>query len=110
MNDIYSVIYSPEATEDLREIYYYIAVTIKVSSTAKAQIERIRKVIRSLDFMPFRNVLVKREPWKSLNMYRVIIDNFVVFYTVDEISLKVCIIRIVYGGRDLISLSFNKTE
>lgn len=52
MSDTYSVIYSPEAMDDLREIYLYIAFTLKVPDTAEMQVNCIRKEIRSLDFMP----------------------------------------------------------
>lgn len=34
-------------------------------------------------------------------MHKVSVDNFVVFYTVDDDSMTVAIIRIVYGGRDI---------
>ena len=35
MSDSYSVVYSPEAIDDLREIYSYIAFTLMVPKTAK---------------------------------------------------------------------------
>lgn len=101
MNGIYSVIYSPKATEDLKEIYSYIAFTLLAPDTAKSQVDRIRKKIRSLDFIPSRNPLVDWEPWKSMGMHKVPIDNFVIFYTVDESPPAVTVIRIVYGRRDI---------
>ncbi len=51
MSDTYSVIYSPKAKDDLREIYSYIVYDLQ---TAEEQVNRIRKEIRSLDFMPSR--------------------------------------------------------
>jgi toxin ParE1/3/4 len=101
MNDTYSVIYSPEAMDDLREIYLYIAFTLNVPDTAKKQINRIRKEIRSLDFMPSRYSLVDWEPWNNIGMHKVPVDNFVVYYTVDDSDRTVTVIRIFYGGRDV---------
>ncbi len=101
MNNTYSVIYSPEARNDIRDIYSYIAFELLVPGTAEGQVNRIRKVIHSLDFMPSRNAIVDWEPWKSMGMYRVLVDNYVVFYTINNDALTVTIIRIVYGGRDL---------
>ena len=46
MSDAYSVIYSPEAKDDLREIYSYIAYDLQAPETAKGQVNRIRKEIR----------------------------------------------------------------
>lgn len=100
MSDTYSVVYSPEAIDDLREIYSYIAFTLMVPETAQKQVNRIRKEVRSLDFMPFRYSLVDWEPWKSMGMHKVPIDNFVVYYTVDDGNRTVTVIRIFYAGRD----------
>lgn len=101
MSSSYSVIYSPKAMEDIKEIYSYIAFTLLVPSTAENQVNRIRKAIRSLDFMPSQNPLVDWEPWKSTGMHKVPIDNFVIFYTIDDNIFVVTIIRIVYSGRDI---------
>ena len=78
MNKLYSVVYSPKAKDDLKEIYTYIAFTLSVPT--------IRKAIRSLDFMPLRNPAVDWEPWKSKGMRKVTVDKFIAFYTVDTRS------------------------
>ena len=105
MSDSYSVVYSPEALNDLKDIYAYIAQELLAPDTALNQVNRIRKEIRSLDFMPSRYALVDWETWKSMGMHKVPVDNFVVFYTVDSNSMIVVIIRIVYGGRDIESIA-----
>ena len=105
MSDLYSVIYAPSAKDDLKEIYSYIAFTLLVPDTAKGQVNRIRKAIRSLDFMPSRNPIVDWEPWKSMEMHKIPVDNFTVFYTVDSDQFIVTIIRIVYSGRDISNIS-----
>lgn len=110
MNSSYSVVYSPKAREDLKEIYSYIAFTLLVPSTAEGQVNRIRKAIRSLDTMPQRNPAVEWEPWRSMGMRKIPVDNFVVFYTVDENASTVTVIRIVYGGRDMENLASEETE
>lgn len=51
MTDSYNVGYSVDALGDLREIYLYIANELLVPETAAAQLGRIRKEVRSLDFM-----------------------------------------------------------
>lgn len=110
MNSAYSVVYSQKAKEDLKEIYSYIAFTLMVPGIAEEQVSRIRKTIRSLDFMPLRNSTVDWKPWKNMGMRKVAVDNFVVFYTVDENISTVTVIRIVYGGRDIVSLAVSETE
>lgn len=105
MSDSYSIIYSPKAKEDLKEIYSYIAFTLLVPGTAESQVNRIRNTIRSLDFMPLRNPIVDWEPWKSMGIHKLPIDNFIIFYLVDSNFSIVTVIRIVYGGRDIADLT-----
>ena len=84
MTDSYKVGYSVDALDDLREIYSYIANELLVPETASAQLSRIRKEVRSLDFMPARYALVDWEPWHSMKMHQLPVDNFIVYYLVDD--------------------------
>ena len=104
MSHSYSIVYSPEAMNDLRELYAYIAFTLLVLETAKKQVTRIRQEIRSLAFMPSRYSIVDWEPWKSMGMRKIPIDNFVVYYMVEDDSSTVTVIRIFYGGRDVANI------
>jgi toxin ParE1/3/4 len=101
MSETYKVIYSPEALDDIRKIYSYIAFELQVPDTALNQINRIRKEVRSLDFMPMRYSVVDWEPWKSMQMHKFPVDNYIVFYLVDSNLYTVTIIRIVYGKQDI---------
>ena len=101
MKDSYKVSYSADALDDLREIYEYIANELLVPETAAAQLGRIRKEVRSLDFMPARYALVEWEPWFSMKMYQLPVDNFNVYYLVNDEKKAVTVVRIFYGGRDI---------
>jgi toxin ParE1/3/4 len=97
----YKVIYSQEALDDLRKIYSYIAFKLQVPDTALNQVNRIRKRVRSLDFMPTRYSVVDWEPWKSMQMHKLPIDNYITFHLVDSNLYTVTIIRIVYGKQNI---------
>ena len=101
MSDVYSVVYSPEAMNDLREIYAYVAFDLQSPDAAEGQVNRLREEIRSLDFMPSRYAIVDWEPWMSMEMHRVPVDNFIVYYAVSNSSLTATVIRIFYSGRDV---------
>ena len=66
MSKTYRVIYSPQALEDLTEIYEYIRFTLQARIAADNQSSRIRKMIRSLDTLPARHSHVDWEPWASM--------------------------------------------
>ena len=101
MMNSYKVGYSADALDDLREIYAYIANELLVPETAAAQLGRIRKAVRSLDFMPSRYALVEWEPWHSMNMHRLPVEHFIVYYLVDNEKKIVTVVRVFYGGRDI---------
>lgn len=95
MMDSYKVGYSVDALDDLREIYSYIANELLVPETATAQLGRIRKEVRSLDFMPARYALVEWEPWHSMKMHQLPVDNFIVYYLVDDEERAVTVRRLI---------------
>lgn len=108
MSEPYRIVYSPQALEDLKDIYAYISEELQVPDTARNQVNRIREKIRSLDFMPMRYAIVDWEPWKSMKMHKIPVDNFIVFYIVDMNSMTVTVIRIVYGVRDIQGITTQK--
>lgn len=97
----YRVLYTPDALEDLRTIYTYIAYDLSNQIAAGAQETRIRKEIRDLSYFPLRYERVEWEPWHSMNVRKLPIDRFVVYYTVDEAAGEVAILRIFYGGQNV---------
>ena len=101
MTNSYSIFFSGKALNDISDIYSYIAFELLVPQTAAKQVDRIRKAVRSLESMPSRHAIVDWEPWKSARMRKIFIDNFIVFYVVEEDSRCVNIVRIVYGKRDI---------
>lgn len=103
--NLYRVEYSQEALVDMKSIYTYISQILHAPLTARRQVNRIRKEIRDLEAFPTRYVLVEWEPWASMKMHRLPIDNYIVFYFVDEQAMAVKIVRIVYGGRNLEDLA-----
>ncbi len=101
MDNYFKVVYAPEALEDLISIYDYIRLKLMAETNAINQTDRIRDKIRSLEFMPQRYKLVEWEPWHSMAMYSVPVDNFTIFYLVDNKIQKVTIVRIFYSGRNI---------
>lgn len=97
----YQIIYSPESLDDLRAIYSYIAFEKFAPQNAEGQVNRIRKSIRSLDLFPEGHTTVEWEPWASMGMRFLPVDNFSVYYLVDNDEGKVSIVRIFYSRRDV---------
>lgn len=99
----YIIQYTDKAKEDLRDIYKYISEELLVPDTAKLQFKRIIKAVRSLEQFPFRHSLYRDEPWKSKGLRLFPKDNFIIFYLPDEKKKVVDIVRIMFGGRNVVA-------
>lgn len=104
----WTVVYSAHAQQDLRNIYEYIAYKLLAPYTASSQVERIMKGIRSLEERPLRYRLYDDEPWHSMGLRFLTVNNYLIFYLPDEEDKIVKVVRIMYGGRD-ISKQLNDT-
>ena len=71
----------------------------------KKLVNRIRKAARSLDALPGRYPVVDWEPWQSMGIHRFTVEDFLLFYLIDQSTRTVTLVRIVYGGRDLQNLA-----
>ena len=100
----YSLEITDRAQHDLREIYNYIAESLMEPTTANKQLERIEEGILSLKHMPLRIAMEQNESLKQRNLRKLIIDNYLVFFLVNEETNTVSIVRILYGRRDWLAL------
>ena len=92
---IYSVNISAQADRDIRAIYEYIALTLMSPENANAQLSRLEDRINKLDNLP------KRFPKYKNEIRFMPVDNYLVFYTVEDVSKNVSILRVMYGKRHI---------
>ncbi|MDO4922019.1 MAG: type II toxin-antitoxin system RelE/ParE family toxin [Phascolarctobacterium sp.] len=97
----YFVNITDEAKEDLRQIYFYIAYNLSAPEIARAQIVRIKRDIIGLNYMPTMFRRYGKEPWYTRGLRIMPVDNYVVFYLIDDANETVNVIRVIYGGMDL---------
>ena len=98
---IFKVVISSQAEKDLRGIFEYIAFELLSPENATGQLERLEKQILSLDEMPERFPRYGKEPWHSLGLRFVTVDNYIVFYLPDIKEQVVTVLRIMYSGRNI---------
>ena len=98
--DSYKIIITPDAEEDLFELRNYIADVLLARDTARNYIRTIRKEIGSLSELPARYKPVDDEPWHSRGVRRIIVNNFFVYYRIDEDRKQVFVLNVIYARRD----------
>ncbi|MCR4437072.1 MAG: type II toxin-antitoxin system RelE/ParE family toxin [Eubacteriales bacterium] len=97
----YEILLTPEAQNDLRSIFEYIAHDLQSVQNAAGQLDRLEKGIASLRQMPERFRAYDKEPWRSRNLRIMPVDNYLIFYIPDHDKGTVTILRVMYGGRDI---------
>lgn len=98
---IFDVKLSKQADSDLRNIYEYIAFDLQSPENADGQLNRLEKMILSLEEMPERIRRYEKEPWRSQGLRIVPVDNYLVVY-IPEIEIqRVTVIRVLYGRRNV---------
>ena len=96
----YKIVIEQTAENDLLGILSYISDTLHEPSIAMKIYGLIKKEILNLNRIPFRFEVVNEEPYRSMGVRRIPVENYTVFYIVDENEKTVHIFRIIYNRRE----------
>ena len=100
----YKVFLSSLATKDLQNIYNYIAFEKQSIINAKKLINKLKKEIADLSFMPNSYRLYNKEPFTNENVRCVPVNKYLIFYQTNDSDKTVSIVRVMYGKMDLSKL------
>lgn len=96
----YKIVIEETAEKDLVGILSYISDTLHEPNTALKIYSSIKNEILTLEKLPFRYALVNGEPYRSMGVRRISVENYTAFYVVDEDRKTVHIFRILYNRRE----------
>ena len=94
----YSAKISEEAKEDIAKALDYIAIELCAPMAALNLNAKITEEIKLLKAFPFSGTLVDNEEGTSVAVRWVRVENYMIFYTVNEAEESVYILRILYGS------------
>lgn len=99
----YKIILTDIAREELEEIYKYISENLIEVSTAKRLMEKIEQTFLRLEQNPYSCMEVHIKPHNEV--YRkLVIDNYIALYNVEETYKQVVVYRVIYGGMDYLKV------
>ena len=98
--DEYKVRITPQASEQMFEIFSYIKNSLNEPVVAEKLLDNLQKSIFSLDTMPKRVALIDEEPWRSQGVHKMPVKNFIVYFWINEELKEVHIITVIYGRRN----------
>ena len=96
----FNVIIESSAEKDLYGILTYISETLLEPAVAKRIYLSIKEQILSLSSMPLRYALIDEEPYRSMGIRKIPVENYIAFYIVDESHKTVHVFRILYNRRE----------
>lgn len=99
----YDVKITDYALEQMQETVNYITHRLASPDTARKWLDNMKKRIASLSQIPTRIKLVDEEPWHNEGVHKMIVNNFLVYFYIDEESTVVWIIAVVYSGMNQIA-------
>lgn len=97
----FAVTITSAAQFDIEETCRYIFFELENPQAAAKLATDIYDAIDTLDEFPLRNPLWRNEPWKSRGVHSLPVDNYLVFYSVDETRNIVTVLRVFYSRRNV---------
>ena len=96
----YKVVIEFPAQRDLQGILSYITDTLKEPVVAKRIYTSIKEQILTLSQMPLRHSVVQDQPDAAMGVRKLLVENYIAFYVIDEAKCEVHILRILYNRRE----------
>ncbi len=104
MDKKYNVIIEKYAQKDLESIYNYICNNLVNKEAAIKLLNKIKEKFDSITLFPKSAPLINNNYVKNKNIRKLLIDNYIAFYEVDDIKNEIRIIRIMYGMQNYIDV------
>ncbi len=97
---MYTIEYLPIAKSDMVDIAKYIGVKLENPEAAERLAEKMIEAAEKLTDMPYKcPVHIPVKPLRH-EYRKLIVQNYIMFYWVDEDKKLITIARVVYSGRD----------
>ena len=98
---MYKLEFLPNAKNDMLEIVKYIADELKNPVAAGNLADEFIKYAERICEFPYANKVYTPVKPLKFEYRRIIVKNYLMFYTVDESSKTVTIMRVIYARRDM---------
>lgn len=97
---MYQLEYLPTAKRDMVEIVRYISHNLSNPAAAKRLSQKMLRSVERLSYFPYIGIIYDSDcPLK--HAYRILpLDNYLMFFWIDEEKKKDIISRVIYGRRD----------
>ncbi len=97
---MYKIIFTDEFDEEIQQIYDYISKNLKEKEIADRFISKVYGRIEDVKIFPKMYMKIGKMDRLHNEYHRLVVNNYIVLYTVDELNQKVFISHIYYKRRN----------
>ena len=101
MNE-YEVRVTRQALEQMKEIVHYILNDLMAPDAAGNLLDKMKAEITKLSSFPKKQALIDEEPWRTDGVRKLVVNNFLIYYWVDDENNRVQVTAVIYSRRDQI--------
>lgn len=101
MNE-YEVRVTRQALEQMKEIVHYISNDLMAPDAADNLLDKMKAEITKLLSFPKKHALIDEEPWRTEGVRKIVVNNFLIYYWVDDENNRVQVTAVIYSIRDQI--------
>ena len=96
----YKIIITPTAYREMNRIYEYINEVLNAENASKRLMQKIKKKIKNLKILPKIYGKIQKIDEVHRVYRKIVVDNFVILYTVDDEKVMVYISNMYYIGQN----------
>ena len=91
-----------QALEQMKEIVHYISNDLIAPDAAGNLLDKMKAEITKLSSFPKKQALIDEEPWRTDGVRKLVVNNFLIYYWVDDENNRVQVTAVIYSRRDQI--------
>ena len=101
MNE-YEVRVTRQALEQMKEIVHYISNDLMAPDAADNLLDKMKAEITKLSSFPKKHAWIDEEPWRPEGVRKIVVNNFLIYYWVDDENNRVQVTAVICSRRDQI--------
>jgi len=98
----YKIKLTDEFLEEIDEICNYISTSLKAPDAANRLREKVIYNVLLLEKSPRMFVKIEKMSKTERQYRKIVVNNYIILYTIDEKDKKIYVAHIYYGGRNYI--------
>lgn len=98
--EIYEIEFTEDCRDEIKEIYKYISEDLVEREAAKRLMKKMKKAVMDLAEAPRIYTEIEKKDRRKRDFRRIVINNYVILYTIDEEKKTVYISHMYYGKRN----------